>query len=149
MTCVELLLPDLPLFQIIWGNPPLIWHSPNVLDIFETPTGPPDPRSPKTPQQQKKKFQKPRKPRLSPKVDARSPKVDARSPKVDARSPKVNVKGIFEEFKVFEISCWGVTVTGVSKISNECRSLARLRGVDVHDPRGLEKASVRERGRIR
>ena len=70
------------------------------LDIFETPTGPPDPRSPKTPQQQKKKFQKPRKPRLSPKedarlspkVDARSPKVDARSPKVDARSPKVNVK---------------------------------------------------------
>ena len=26
-------------------------------------------------------------------------------------------KGIFEEFKVFEIPCWGVTVTGVSKIS--------------------------------
>ena len=70
-----------------------VWtFNAHALDIFETPTGPPDPRSPKTPQQQKKKFQKPRKPRLSPKVDARSPKVDARSPKVDARSPKVNVK---------------------------------------------------------
>ena len=63
----------------------LVWLRPlagpgtqmHVLDIFETPTGPPDPRSPKTPQQQKKKFQKPRKPRSSPKVDARSPKVDA------------------------------------------------------------------------
>ena len=26
--------------------------------------------------------------------------------------------GILEEFKAFEIFCWGVTVTGVSKISN-------------------------------
>ena len=88
---------------------------PFFLDISKTPTGP------KTPQQQKKKFPKNRKPRLSPKVNVRSPKVNVCSPKVNARSPKVNVKyflGIFEEFKVFEISCWGVTVTGVSKISN-------------------------------
>ena len=102
----------------VWGH---------KLDIFENPTGPPDPRSPKPPQQQKKKFQKTRKPRKSPKVDARSPKVDARSPKVDARSSKVDARSpkvnaryfseIFEEFKVFGISCWGVTVTGVSKIS--------------------------------
>ena len=36
-------------------------------------------------------------------------------------SPKVNVKyfsGTLEEVKLFEISCWEVTVTGVSKISN-------------------------------
>ena len=37
-----------------------------VLDIFETPTGPPDPRSAKTPSN-KKKFQKPRKPDYPPK----------------------------------------------------------------------------------
>ena len=48
-----------------------------TLDIFETPTGPPDPRSPKTPQQQKNKNQKARK-RLSPKVNARSPKVNVK-----------------------------------------------------------------------
>ena len=50
-----------------------------------------------------------------------SPKVNVISPTLNVVSPKVNVKyfgGIFEEFKVFEISCWGVTVTGVSKISN-------------------------------
>ena len=33
-------------------------------------------------------------------------------------SPKVNVYGILEEFQVFEIFGCGVTVTGVSKISN-------------------------------
>ena len=61
---------------------------PFALDIFETPTGPPDPRSPKTPQQQKKEIPKTLKTPIIPKVDARSPKVDARSPKVDAPVPK-------------------------------------------------------------
>ena len=81
----------------------------SFLRYFRKPYGPPDPRSPKIPPAtKKKKIQKTRKPRLSPKVNARSPKVNA-------RSLKVNVKyfqGIFEELKVFEISCWGVTVTG-------------------------------------
>ena len=91
------------------------------LDIFENPYGPPDPRGPKTPRQQKRNSQKPENPRLSPKVNARSPKVNARSLKVNARSLKVNVKyfkGMFEEFLLFEFFCSGVTVTGVSKISN-------------------------------
>ena len=105
---------------------------------FRKPPTPPDPQSPKTPQQQKKKFQKTRKPRLSPKVNARSPKVNARSPKVNVRSPKVNVKyflGIFEEFQVFEISCWGVTVTGVAKISkfwDSCKSEARKKSTKIN-----------------
>ena len=68
----------------------------------------------------KKENPKNPKARLSPEVNARSPKVNARSPKVNARSLKVDVKyfqAVFEELKVFEVSCWGVTVTGVSKIS--------------------------------
>ena len=81
-------------------------------------------RAPKPPEQQKKKFQKPQNLReslISPNVNVISPKVNAISPKVNAMSPKVDIKyflGIFEEFKVFEIFCRGVTVTGVSKISN-------------------------------
>ena len=86
--------------------------------------GPPDPQSRKTPPSNKKespKIQKSSRIPYFPKVDAISPKVNAISPKVNAISPKPNVKyfkGIFEEFKVFEIFCWGVAVIGVSKISN-------------------------------
>ena len=80
---------------------------------------PPDPRGP-TPCNKKRNSKNPKTPIIT-KVNARTPKVNACTPKVNARSLKVNVKyfeGIFEEFKGFEISCWGVTVTGVSKISN-------------------------------
>ena len=84
--------------------------------------GPPTHGAPKPPSNKKRKFQKTRKPRLSPKIKVCSPKVNACSQKVNVLSPKVNVKyfkGIFEEFNVFEMSCWGVTVTGVSKISSQ------------------------------
>ena len=57
---------------------------------------------------------------ICPKVNVISPKVNVVSPKVNVISPKVNVKyfsEFFEEFKVFELSFWGVTVTGVSKRS--------------------------------
>ena len=69
--------------------------------------GRPDPRSPKTLQQQKNPK--------TPKTPI--PKVNVLSPKVNVLSPKVNVKYFREflkiQFKVFEICCWGVTVTGV------------------------------------
>ena len=66
------------------------------------------------PPSNKKRNPKTRRPRLSPKVNVISPKVNVISTKVNVLSPEVNVKhfkGIFEEFKVLEISCWGVTVT--------------------------------------
>ena len=79
--------------------------------------GPPRPTEPQNPPSNKKRnsenpktFEKP----LFTK-SKRSFRKSKRS------SPKVSFKyfwGIFEEFKVFEISCWGVTVTGVSKRSN-------------------------------
>ena len=59
---------------------------------------------------------------ISAKVNVISPKVNVISPKVNVISPKRNKLSIFQEFlknlKVFEIFCWGVTVTGVSKRSN-------------------------------
>ena len=83
-------------------------------DIFENPYGAPDPWSPKTPQQQKRKFQKKTKTTIIPKSKRSFPKSKRSFPKVNVKY----FKGILEEFKVFEISYWGVAVTGVSKISN-------------------------------
>ena len=83
----------------------------------ENPYGAPRPTESPNPPATKKELQKIRKPRLSPKVNVRSPKVKARSPKVKKSTLSIP-KGIFEEFKVFEISCWVVTVTGVWRISN-------------------------------
>ena len=67
-----------------------------------------------------------------PKSKRYLPKSSVISPKVNVISPKVNVKyfqGILEECEVFEICCWGVTVTGVSKASIPNR--LRLRSVCV------------------
>ena len=64
-------------------------HIPFVLDIFETPMGPPDPQSPKPPEQQKKKFQKPKNLReslVSPKVNVISPEVLSEQEKTHAHS---------------------------------------------------------------
>ena len=91
------------------------------VSYFRNPYGAPRPTESQNPAAIKKKLKQNRKPRLSPKVNVLSPKVNVMSPKVNVLSPNVNVnyfQGIFEEFKVFEISCWGVMVTGVSKISN-------------------------------
>ena len=96
------------------------------LDIFENPYGAPRPTESPNPSATKK-IQKPRKPR-------NIPKSNVLSPKVNVLSRKVNVKyfwGIFEEFNVFEISCWGVTVTGVSKIPNRKRLISSMLNVIV------------------
>ena len=83
-------------------------HETGNLDISENPYGAPRPtESPNLPKQQKRYF--------------RNPKSSIISPRVNVISPKVNVKyfsGILDEdFQVFEIFCWGFTVTGVSKIA--------------------------------
>ena len=75
------------------------------------PPPPPDPQSPQTPPATKKKISK--------------PKIFENLPKSNRTSPQVNVKyfeGIFEEFKVFEISCWRVTVTGGGGAHKDLRS---------------------------
>ena len=60
-----------------------------ILDIFETPTGPPDPRGPKPPSNKKrKKFQKPRKPRYFPKSKRYLPQSKPYPPKSERSCPK-------------------------------------------------------------
>ena len=106
-------------------------EDPFALDVFENPYGALTHRVPKPPSN-KKYISKtlnlqespevnvisPKANVISPKANVISPKVNVIFPKVNFISPKVNVKyflGIFEEFKIFEIFCLGVTVTGVSK----------------------------------
>ena len=87
-----------------------------LMDIFENPYGAPRPTESQNPPATKRKNSK------NPEDPELYPKVNVLSPKVKPRSPKVNVKyflgNFWKTFKVIEISCWGVTVTGVSKISN-------------------------------
>ena len=59
-----------------------------ALDIFETPTGPPDPRSPKTPQQQKKEIPKTPKTPIIPKSRRSFPKSRRSFPKTRRPVPK-------------------------------------------------------------
>ena len=81
---------------------------------------PPDPQSPKTPPATRQKFPKAQNLRESPRANLISPKVNLISPYVNVISPKVKVKyfeGIWKNVKFFEISCWGVTITGASNTS--------------------------------
>ena len=92
------------------------------LPFFEAPTGPADPQSPKAPPQQKGYSQ-------NPKIFENPPGVNLISPKVNLISPQLNLisqqktlsifREVLEEFKIFEIFCWGVTVKGVPKISSQ------------------------------
>ena len=89
------------------------------LDVFENPYAAPRPTDPQNPPSNKKQFQKPKNLRES----LISPKVNVISPKVNALSPKVNVKyfkGIFEEFKIFEIFFWGSRSQGLRKYLTFC-----------------------------
>ena len=97
----------------------------NILDIFENPYGAPRPTESQTQPSNRKKYQKSENLRECPKASLITPKVDVISTKSKRYFPKSKgylrksklkyLKEILEEFKLFEISCWGVTVTGFQK----------------------------------
>ena len=120
--------------RVLWYVflPPYVLHPPHImaqlsvifscaLDIFETPFPAPRPTEPQNPPATQKEIPKTPKTPVIPKSKHYFPKSKRSCPKSNVLSPNVNVKyikGIFEECKVVEISCWEVRVTGVSKISN-------------------------------
>ena len=67
------------------------------------------------PPRNKKEIQKTPKTPLVPKSKRYFPKSKRYFPKAKRYFPVKYFMGIFEAFKVFEIFCWGVTLTGVSK----------------------------------